>query len=429
MIKRLLILLGIFWGSLPVHAQSDYRVIYVNDAGEVIALNPRTNESDVLISFENPLQQAYGLHTAGEYLAIYLRTENFDPNLPFSYHLYVLKGQTVILDQNLLPPNYTYPPEQQLGDPSYELTRALGEVLWSPDKTQLAFISAHEGNADVYIFEVNTQALTRYATPQTAAFLSWNPSGNRLIWADLLSFGDGSGYQVAGYMTNGENLPLGTKALAWVGWQDENQILYAPLDFTLFGASGLEIYDFATNTSQSLLPPQIALTIPVWDAASETLAFVVPNFVDGGLVFGAYEWQLSQAQPTLLQSGTFYSVEWVRPNHFQFESPQGSFLFTTGALRPLPQHDFGLFLSPHFDLAVLARAEGVYISQLTTDDATLVWADQTQVPIWSPDGAYFYTFSFLPEGAGLVEVDIQTRTARLLDSRMAVTSPRVILTP
>jgi hypothetical protein len=69
----------------------------------------------------------------------------------------------------------------------------------------------------------------------------------------------------------------------------------------------------------------------------------------------------------------------------------------------------------------------VYVSSLLVDNATLLWGEETQVPVWSPDGSKYYTFGFVPEGAGLVEIDVVNRGLRLLDSRMAVTSPRSVL--
>jgi len=66
------------------------------------------------------------------------------------------------------------------------------------------------------------------------------------------------------------------------------------------------------------------------------------------------------------------------------------------------------------------------VRRLSEDDASLVWPEETQVPIWSPDGTVYYTFGFAPEGAGLIAVDVVNRAVRLLDDRMLVNSPRAV---
>jgi dipeptidyl aminopeptidase/acylaminoacyl peptidase len=454
MLKRfftLLLILLVF--DIPFHTQAqtdaDYRVIYANDAGEVIALNPVTGEQTIFLSIENPLTSDIGFHPSpdGSHLAVYARIGD-DPRTA-QYHLYVIRsadGQ-ILLDQNLLPEGYTYPEAEASGDPNYELTRTLNpvdSVVWSPTGQYIAFISGHNSTADVYIFEPASGTLSRLDdVPHTAAFLKWNPAGSALVFSELVSFGTGGGYQVYGHyaasIPSGElrilTLPevANTSGMAVVGWLDETHLVYAPYNFVIFGASGLYILDLVTLESTEILPSHLAMTVPVFDPTTQTVAFVVPDVSEGGLVPGAYLWRYGDAQPSLLQAGTFYVVERVRPSQFQFAASEGNYLLTLNSaeplLTPLPASLYGAFVSPNpsVDAVVLSRADGVYVSSLLADDASLVWGEDTQVPVWSPDGSKFYTFGFVPDGAGLVEVDVLNRSLRLLDSRMAVNSPRAIL--
>lgn len=434
-----LILLAAFSG-ISVHAQEQHVVIYVNDAYEVVALNPATGEQRVLLTLENPGERtrAYGLHVSpdGTTLALFVRTSDF--TIPDeSVHLYGIRiadGQ-LLFEQNLLPEGYVFPVDAPLRDPNYEMTRAVGEVVWSPDSRYVAFISGHLGNADVFAYDTAAQTLIQVNNaPQTAAFLHWSPDSKTLVFSEVITFGTGSGDEMAG--TYAASLETGNvqpitfpderiQQIFVLGWLHNNTFLYSPLNF-LVGANGIFSLNLQNGSSTTLLPYEIEITVPVFDPATRALAFVVPDVgVEQGLVKGAYLLPQGAAAPTFLQSGQFYFAQWVRSGLFQYASAEGSFLLdvNTPQLVPLPASDFGVFVSPVVDAAALFRSDGVYISSLAADDSSLVLPGEVQVPVWSPDGVYFYTFGFTSEGAGLLLFDMLNRTVRLLDSRMAVNSP------
>jgi hypothetical protein len=437
-------LIGIF-ALLTVNIQAQdalpHLVVYANDAGQVIALNPADGTQTTLLGLEDPLQHIYGFYPSpdGTNIAIFVRFIDASQPVPNMRIYVVTRAGEILLDQNVLPEGYTYPESESLGDPQYEMTRALGEVLWSPDGRFLAFIAAHTGNAEAFLFEPATRALTQvHSDPNTAAFLNWSPNSSTLLFAELVSFGSGGGYSVESYFAaapGGEVRPVplpepsAITGLGVVGWRDSNTLVYAPLNFVTFGASGLYTLNLASLESTELLPTNITMNLPVMDAGSGTLAFVVPEVGQAGLVPGAYLWPVGAESPTLLQTGAFYDVQKPREGLFQFEAAEGSFLIeaTGGALTPLPRHDFGAFVSPAADAVAVSRTDGVYVSSVTTDNAVLVWAEETQVPIWSPDGTRYYSFGFLNGTAGLIEVNVTERTTRILDERMAVNSPRAVI--
>jgi hypothetical protein len=421
---------------------ANYAIAYINDAGELVAFNPADLSQRVLLGLPEPLSHSYGLYPSpdGAYLGVFIRSNDLVTRPLLSLVILdTVTGQS-LWDENLLPDGYQYPLEAPLGQPDYEMSRALGEVVWSPDSRYAAFINGQTGQAEITLWDSQTQLASTLTTPAVPAFLVWNPSSSTLVFADLTSFGDGSGLQVAGYYS--ANIaaqsvtaltlpdPAPQSGLALIGWIDDSQFLYSSLSF-IFGGAGIGRYDLTANLASEVLPSRLAIGLPIFDSAQQTLAFVVPDISDAGLVPGAYLWPLEQPQPTLLQSGPFYSVHSPRPGLFQYESAQGSYLLdlsqADSALQALPIHQFGAYLSPQADALVLARQDGVYVSSLGQDDASLVWNDQAQVPIWSPDGSVFYSYGFLNDQAGLVEVNVTTRQARLLDSRMAVTSPRAVI--
>jgi hypothetical protein len=139
-------------------------------------------------------------------------------------------------------------------------------------------------------------------------------------------------------------------------------------------------------------------------------------------------------KPFFVKSGEFYSVSVARAGFFLFEESTAAYLVPSDQAEPLPQPlpagIYGVFVSPNpeVDALALARPEGLFMSRVSSDDSALVWESEVQVPLWSGDGTTFYTYGFAAEGAGLVAVNVQQRTVRLLDSRMAVNSPRAVLT-
>lgn len=424
----------------PAHDE----IVYANDAGEIVALNPTDNTQRTLLTFDDPLTHTYGFYPSpdGAFLAVFVRY--LDPNQSISPMrlMVVSRAGERLLDQTLLPEEYIAPEAPVLGDSNYELSRALGEVVWSPDGRRVAFISAHTGDAEAFVFDPAAGTLTQMTGgAQTAAYLAWTPDSNHLFFSELVTFGSGSGVQVAGYLLadalNGTTQavtlpePAASTGLAVVGWLDARRMVYAPLNFVTFGASGLFTLNLDTQEIVELLPTRITMNVPVMDAVGGAMAFVVPEVGEIGLVPGAYLWPAEATEPTLLQTGTFYDVSSPYAGRFQFEAAEGSYLFAveSGSFSLLPAHSFGAFLSPvpDVDAVVLSRGDGVYISRHSADDASLVWPEETQVPLWSSDGARFYSFGFTDSGAGLVEVNALERTTRLLDSRMAVTSPRAIL--
>lgn len=435
--RRLLIFaLTLFW-LLPLtqisHAQSgSHRVYYLTDDNQIVALDPLTGTRTSLLILD-AAPDALGLYPSpdGQYLAVFAR-------LGSAYQLDVVEtaSGTLLLGQPLLPDGFSAPTEATLGDPRYELTRALGELAWSPDSSTLAYVSGAAGSADIYTFIPAQQQNVRLTDLEstTAAFIHWSPDSMQFLFTDLVSFGDGSGYDISGYyrVSPGqvERLNLDDTApqgIAIIGWLSANEILYSAFDFTV-GAAGLHRLDLSTQNRTQILPARIPLAIPAYAPAIQTSVIVVPPLSQGGLVPGLYTWQGDAAPPSLLQTGEFYSVQHIRAGLFQVESAGGSLLFdaTTNALTPLPANSFGAFVSPVMDIVVLAREDGTYVSPLYQDAAQLIWMEESQIPIWSPEGNLFYSYGFTGEGAGLVAVDVAGQRVILLDTSMSINSPRAV---
>jgi|GEM_PF-4123416 len=428
----LLMVAGLFGSYQTTLAQTDHAVFYITDTNEIIRLDPFSGNKISLYTLPNA-PQGIGLHPApnGAYLAVVLRDIT-------SQTLLLLDATTgeLITEQALLPADYQPPSDVSLGDPRYEMAQAVGEVAWSPDSQNLAFVSGVGGTADVYVYPFGTQQVQVLSNfPTAEAFLNWSPDSSRLVFTAFNSFGDGSGYQVEGTysgtpqgverLATGDTAPQG---LATVGWVSDTAFLYSGYEFTV-GAGGLFQYDIAAQAVTTILPVRITLSLPAFDTTTGFVAFVVPPNVQGGLVPGVYTWQAGDEQPTFIQSGQFYGITVAQAGLFHIRSDANTLLFdaASGTLAPLPNDAFGAFVSPAQPVVVLAREDGIYTSPLAENNPVQIWGEEIQIPLWSPDGSQFYTYGFTGEGAGLVAVNVLDGRVILLDRTMAITSPRAVV--
>lgn len=432
----LLLIVGLVAPMASAQEVTRYRVIYATADQNIVALDPATGQKTTLLSIDDPRDRAYAYYVSptGTHVAIFVRFTAPDNNVGARLYVINLGDESVVFDVDLLPANFVYP-EEAFGNTDFELWRALGEVAWSPTGDYLAYVSGQSGNADVFAFNINTnQSAPVNAGPQTAAFLTWSPDGTYLLFNEVVTFGSGAGFEMAGFFvatpatselrTIALPEPAEETGISTIGWMDGTTLLYSPLNF-LVGASGLYALDIPTGESNVLIPPQIEMDVPVFDVTTGAVAFVVPDIgLALNLVPGAYLFAEDAENPTLLESGVFYFTQTAREAAFQFENPDGSLLYdvSAGALSSLPPSDFGAFVSPTIDAVVLFRADGVYISDLAGENVTRVLESDLQIPIWSPDGTRFYSYGFLEDVSGLLEIDAANRTVRVVDDTMSVTS-------
>lgn len=68
---------------------------------------------------------------------------------------------------------------------------AAAEAAWSPDGDRLAFVMGpaqhmhdYAGDGDLYVLDVQTQALSRLTTGLAVSYPSWSPDGSQLVFID-----------------------------------------------------------------------------------------------------------------------------------------------------------------------------------------------------------------------------------------------------
>jgi dipeptidyl aminopeptidase/acylaminoacyl peptidase len=111
-----------------------------------------------------------------------------------------------------------------------------GGPVWSPDGTQLAFVSGHDGaSSDVYVYSLVTGQMTRLTDgPSHAYQLHWSPDGQYIFHTGASNFGSGAGYQMDGVWAaraDGAGVRLlyelgeWTAAEEFVGWVSVDTVL------------------------------------------------------------------------------------------------------------------------------------------------------------------------------------------------------------
>jgi dipeptidyl aminopeptidase/acylaminoacyl peptidase len=90
----------------------------------------------------------------------------------------------------------------EIGDPSYEATRAIAmsAPVWSPDGRQLAFMGAQDGpTSDLYVYSLDDGRIDRLTDGPSQGYKpSWSPDGKWIVHTGAESFGTGAGYNMNG---------------------------------------------------------------------------------------------------------------------------------------------------------------------------------------------------------------------------------------
>ena len=162
-----------------------------------------------------------------------------------------------------------------------------GTPTWSPDGTQIAFVSDRDGTSGIYVMKADGSSITGPAhSPRTEVYeLAWSPSDSVLAFSTLHN-----GRSAIATLDNGGGaVTFLTDGLGW-----DTQPSWSPdgrhLAFVSSGAFGSDIYTMnADGTGQRLLTPQLGLgpdlhwyLHPAWSPDGSMIAFVYSSsFVNG----------------------------------------------------------------------------------------------------------------------------------------------------
>ncbi len=410
-------------------------IVYINDqAGLSIMAQTGGGWSAPQIFVAATDLPVYALHAApdGQKLAI-IYAQPYANGSPVMLKVYSVPDATLLFEQNLLPANLTVFNEPDLGNPLYEMARAVTTAAWSPDGQRLAFVSGQDGiSANIYLvdFATNPTAIALETRSGAAAFLSWSPDGSWLVYSDLETFG-GAGYVSQGiyavHPADGQVLTMDEGTLyptdvTRVGWRGNDTFLFSPPSYTA-GARGLYGWHLNDGTTTAYLPEAAENTLPVYDPISDIAAFVVPPQA-GNLVFepGVYVMALASSTPIQIATGDWYDVRLVSSPYFQAVGGMGEMLINgqTFQQNSLPIGELGTFITPNISGAVAYFMDGIQLSGLDGSNPAKLPIEGALPPTWSPDGQWFITYGFTSSGAGLLTVDVSTQVATLLDTTAAI---------
>ena len=318
---------------------NDVILVYNNLADSLVVFDGQSGETTELMTANDTHRYEYeiALSPTQEHIAVY--TLSFEKGaisraefFAFTYALDVFSlpdGQN-LLSHDLLPTDYVFRTIEDpiFGDPSHELLKAFGEMVWSHDGTQLAFVAGVEdAEANIFIFDTITEDLTE--VPDETGYpnrLRWSPDNNQIAYVAVDSFLTEIGrvgthvYLVSadGEVSQVLDLDKTTEFVWLIDWIDDSHLLWAPFDVRS-GAAGLNLYDIETETNRDIIAPDQPISIPAWDRATATIAFAVPLLnraedapAQTGLVPGAYALADLDGTPELLVEGdNLYGVQFV----------------------------------------------------------------------------------------------------------------------
>lgn len=410
-------------------------IVYINDqAGlSLIALSSEgwSAPQPFVAAIDLPV---YALHASpdGQKIAV-IYAQPYANGSPVVLKVFSVPDAALLFEQNLLPANLPIFTEPDLGNPSYEMARAVTTAAWSPDGQRLAFVSGQDGiSANVYLvdFAANPTPTLLENYAGAAAFLSWSPDGNWLTYSDLETFG-GAGYVSQGiyaiHTADGQTLTLDNGTLypndvTRVGWRGTDTLLFSPPSYTA-GARGLYGWNLSNGTTTAYLPETSENTLPVYDPVSDIAAFAVPSQAIS-LVFepGIYVMALASNTPVQITTGDWYDVRLVGSPYFQAVGGMGEILINgqTYQQNSLPVGELGTFVTPNLSGAVAYFNDGIQLSGLDGSNPAKLPIEGALPPTWSPDGQWFITYGFTSSGAGLLSVDVSTQVATLLDTSAAI---------
>lgn len=323
-------------GGPPAHAQTeDFTLVYTNLENSVVLFRSAEESYNTLIQSQIGRSYTYQMVLApdGDFVAIYTNSFELEAfrrgdnsTQQHSLRVYRLPEGEMILERDLLPASYIFPPANgaEAGTQSAELTLAFDEISWSPDSKRLLWIEGIE-SGDATLFMLNTVDNSVAALPDEPGYpdqLHWSPDGSKVVYTGVVSFGGGANirkngaYSISLESGASEKLAFATDVdRFWlVDWASDTAILWSPFDATA-GAAGLFLYDTATQTSRELISPQQLFSIPVWDRATETVAFAVPDLTVFGLTQtgldpGAYFLPDLESNPVQVSTATnLFGVE------------------------------------------------------------------------------------------------------------------------
>lgn len=206
----------------------------------------------------------------------------------------------------------------------------IGAMVWSPDGSQLAWVTANPGYPNIHVYPGDSGAFLGLIDAEAAdgypTALRWSPDGTKLAYqvVDTFQTEDGSlpssGVyiaDIANEITEPIEIDNGEQPFWLLGWDTDESLLWSPFGLDA-GADGLYRYDVASGESTEIIAEGQALSRAAIDATDQTIAFAVPNLsVDGttpqaGFAPGAYTIQGAGEPEQIFVADNLFGVNFIQ---------------------------------------------------------------------------------------------------------------------
>jgi Tol biopolymer transport system component len=266
--------------------------------------------------------------------------------------------------------------------------------VWSPDGEKLAFISARAGQADLYVYDLETGDAERLASGEAnAAWPAWSPDGRYLLFYTLTSFGTGAGPSGANLWSlaidhQGPPQRLGDPDVVEqiVVWLNDRQVLTQSQNLGILAPGDVRLIDVRSGEARTIFRgPADRLA---WSPAAGLLAVSAlqprPS-QDAGL----YLVNPLDPRPDLVAiSDSPVQANWSPDGRFlTYQVDENCFLYdrTADEREPRERTWCNSAWSPTGNY-LLSVGEQVNLIDFQSGQAQVLLSEPSQSPAWSPDG-------------------------------------------
>ncbi|MBZ0316946.1 MAG: hypothetical protein K8L91_11060 [Anaerolineae bacterium] len=335
----LAVLVGAFFPSASVQAQTPaVIVVYTDFEDNMVLFDSSTGATRTLIAAQAGRSVDYRILLSPDKTKVAIYAYNFDgaavrsgdtSTVQDTLQIFSLPDGENLLTEALMLPNIL---GIGINEDAFPPMNIHDFVAWSPDGSQIAWITNNPGWNTVHVFPSNTAsepAQKLIATEDSVGQLStlrWSPDGTQLAYASVTSFvsEDGSPQTNALYTYSlvddtSTTVEVGNNGAPYwfLGWDTDNSLIWSLFGVEA-GATGLYRYDLTAGTDAEIIPTSQPMSRAAVDTSTQTIAFAVPNLsVDGstpqaGLTPGVYIIG-SDGQPTqVFAADNLYGVYFIQ---------------------------------------------------------------------------------------------------------------------
>ena len=308
---------------------------------------------------------------------------------------------------SLVSPDQPPAGESEICTPAFEAARApfIGQGLaWSPDGSQLAYISAqHGGTTEIYVYAMSDGSMRKLTdTPGQLYDLHWSPDGRYLSAFEADCFGTGAGFRMLGVwavdLNNGKQFnpyvinPEQVEGQEFYAWLDGQTMLVADWS-SMCGMKNLRKINLIQGSETMIVPGcvgSLSLSADYRTAAYSLADYMVTDSAQAGL----YIVSLIDGSVLLHQPG-------MEAAEIRYEPALDQFLVRTWEDEALSFTTFGAsgnylgtgelpIFTPNGAAWVIADMKGVQLQTILDAGPRSLSNLQSGLAFWGPDGSLYF---------------------------------------